>query len=191
MPNSSFHFPNHKSFFFFRFCITHQCHKRKLLCTFLGQTWNTLHNRNKWKCKFLRLSRVLRSEFVKFLKSILKRQVDSSLNFISLFSVMKDNSSVLFLAQTTYTFLEKSPLKWKILRLSSAQVKICEVPNVNFEKKVDSSPNFVSLFIVMKDNSPVLFFSSNNIYSAQKECIKVNIFETFTCLGKNLSNSSC
>ena len=35
------------------------------------------------------------------------------------------------------------------------------------------------------------FFSSNNIYFAQKEPIKVNIFETFEYSGQNLSNSLC
>ena len=39
--------------------------------------------------------------------------------------------------------------------------------------------------------SPVYFFSSNNIYFAQKELIKVKIFETFVCSGHNLSNSLC
>ena len=36
--------------------------------------------------------------------------------------------------------------------------------------------------------SPLYFFSSNNIYFAQKEPIKVNIFETFECWGQNLLN---
>ena len=35
------------------------------------------------------------------------------------------------------------------------------------------------------------FFSSNNIYFAQKDPIKVKIFETFECSGQNLSNSLC
>ena len=39
--------------------------------------------------------------------------------------------------------------------------------------------------------SPLYFFSSNNIYFAQKELIKVKIFETFVCSGHNLSNSLC
>ena len=55
-------------------------------------------------------------------------------------------------------------------------------------KQVDSSRNFVSLFSFMKDN-PLYFFSSNNIYFAQKEPIKVKIFETFEYSGQNLSNS--
>ena len=35
------------------------------------------------------------------------------------------------------------------------------------------------------------FFSSNNIYFAQKEPIKMKLFETFKCLGQNSSKSSC
>ena len=37
--------------------------------------------------------------------------------------------------------------------------------------------------------TPPYFFSSNNVYFAQKESIKVKIFETFECLGQNLSNA--
>ena len=39
--------------------------------------------------------------------------------------------------------------------------------------------------------SPLYYFSSNNIYFAEKEPIKVEIFETFKCSGQNLSNSLC
>ena len=56
------------------------------------------------------------------------------------------------------------------------------------KRKVDSSPNFVSLFSFMKDDC---FFSSNNIYFAKKEHIKTKIFETSKCLGQNSWNSSC
>ena len=35
------------------------------------------------------------------------------------------------------------------------------------------------------------FFSSNNIYFAQKESIKMKIFETFECVCQNLSNFLC
>ena len=136
---------------------------------------------------------MLRSKFVKFLMPILKRQVSSSLNFVSLFSFMKDNFYVLFssnniyfaqkesikvkvletfecsgqnlsnsfcqfwngnsipvqilhpysisseinplhfLAQAIYTLLKRSTLKWNFLRLSSARIKICQIPHVNFE----------------------------------------------------------
>ena len=37
--------------------------------------------------------------------------------------------------------------------------------------------------------TPLYFFSSNNIYFAQKEPIKMKVFETFKCSGQNLSNS--
>ena len=39
--------------------------------------------------------------------------------------------------------------------------------------------------------APLYIFSSNNKYFSQKEHIKMNIFETFKCLGQNSSNSSC
>ena len=39
--------------------------------------------------------------------------------------------------------------------------------------------------------TPVYFFSSSNIYFAEKERIKTKFFETFKCLGQNSSNSSC
>ena len=52
-----------------------------------------------------------------------------------------------------------------------------------FKRQADSSPNFVSLFSFMKDN-PLYFFSSNNIYFAQKDPIEMKSLETFECLGK-------
>ena len=87
--------------------------------------------------------RVLISKFVKFLMPILK-QVSSSPNFVSLFSLMKDNSSVFFLAETIHTLLKRSLLKWKFLRLSSAQVKICQIPYANFE----TTSRFLSKFCI-------------------------------------------
>ena len=47
-------------------------------------------------------------------------------------------------------------------------------------------PPSVSLKITL-----LYFFSSNNIYFAQKEPIKMTIFQTFKCSGQNFSNSSC
>ena len=37
-----------------------------------------------------------------------------------------------FLGQTIYTLLIRTPLKWKSLRLLSAQIKICQIPYANF-----------------------------------------------------------
>ena len=39
--------------------------------------------------------------------------------------------------------------------------------------------------------TPLYFFSTRNIYFAQKESIRVKIFETFECSGQNLSNALC
>ena len=39
--------------------------------------------------------------------------------------------------------------------------------------------------------TPLCFFSSHNIYFAQKEPITVKIFETLECSGQNLWNSLC
>ena len=62
-----------------------------------------------------------------------------------------------FLAQTIYTLVKRSSLKWKFLRLSSAWVKFCQIPYASLKRKVDSSPNFACLFSFMKDYSSVLF----------------------------------
>ena len=39
------------SHFFFKFCMTPQCHELQLLCTFLGETLYTLHKKDQSKCK--------------------------------------------------------------------------------------------------------------------------------------------
>ena len=62
-----------------------------------------------------------------------------------------------FLVQAIYTLLIRSPLKWKSFRLPSAQVKFDKILMPIFKGQVDSSPNFVSLFTFVKDNSSVLF----------------------------------
>ena len=77
------------------------------------------------------------------------------------------------------------------MKLSSALVKICQIPHVIFGSISQFFfSNFASIFSVMKDNSSV-FFSSEIIYFGQKQPIKVQIFGTFDCLGQNSSNSSC
>ena len=85
----------------------------------------------------------------------------------------------------------KSPLKWKSLRLSRVQGQ--NLPNSLCQFLNDKSiplqifyPPSVSWKI-----TPLHFFSSNNIYFAEKEPIKVKTFETFECSGQNLSNFWC
>ena len=132
---------------------------------------------------------LLRWKFVKFLLSILKRQVDSSPNFVFLFNFMKDNSSVLFWAQKIYTLLKWSPLKGNFLRLLSARVNNPQFRHVNLKWQVNSSWNFVSFFIAITDNSSVEF----KLILFQlwiKGSHQNPNFETFKCSDGNLSYSS-
>ena len=72
-------------------------------------------------------------KFAKFIMSFLKGQVIFPSNFGSIFSAIKNNSSILFLVQTLFALVKSSLLKCKFLRFSSAPVKICQIPPVNFE----------------------------------------------------------
>ena len=115
--------------------------------------------------------------------SILKRQVNSSSIFSSFFIVMTHNSSGNFKLIHFY-FGQKDPIKVPILALLSALVKIRQIPHVIFQ----TTSQFFFKFCI----TPLYVFSSSNIYFAQKEPIKVKVFETFKCSGQNLSNySSC
>ena len=49
-----------------------------------------------------------------------------------------------FSAQTIYTFLKRRLIKWNFLRLLSAQVKICRIPDANFE----TTSRFLSKFCI-------------------------------------------
>ena len=83
-PNFLCHFWNHQSFF-----------ATQLLCIFLAQTLHIFYKSipSKWKFSDFLL---LALKFTKFLMSFFKQKVSFSLKFRSLFSVMRDNSSVLF-----------------------------------------------------------------------------------------------
>ena len=87
-----------------------------------------------------------------------------------------------FLAQTLHTLVKKSTLKCNFL---SAPAQ-----NLFWKRQVHSSPNFHHSSLSRKI-IPVYFSSSTNIYFAQKEPIKVKMFETFQCSGQNLSISLC
>ena len=120
--------------------------------------------------------------------SILKRQVDFSPYFVSVFSLMKDNSSVPFLAQTIYPLL---PIKMKIFVTSKCLGQI--LSNCLGQFWNDESiplqilyPSSVSCSII-----PRYFFTSNVMYFAEKEPIEMKFFETFECSGQILSNLFC
>ena len=117
--------------FLSKFCILLQFHERLFLCTFLAQTIYTLLKRSPLKWKFLRLS----SARVKFCQ-IPYANFETTSRCLSKFCIpLQFHERLLlctFLAQTIYTLLNRSPLKWKFLRLLSAQVKICQIPYANF-----------------------------------------------------------
>ena len=89
-----------------------------------------------------------------------------------------------------FYFRQKDPINVPILKLCSALVKICQ--------NLCHFPNHKLVFLQILHHSsmswkitPLYLFSSNNIYFAQKETIKVKLFETFECSGQNFSNSLC
>ena len=96
-----------------------------------------------------------------------------------------------FSAQTICTLLKRSLLNLKSLRLSSAQVKICQILYALFFKDKSIPFQILHPSSVSWKITPLYFFSSNNIYFAQKEHIKMKIFGTFKCSGQNSSNSTC
>ena len=76
-------------------------------------------------------------------------------------------------------------IKVPILTLSSALVKICQIPHDIFQTTSQFSFQILHHSSVSWKMAPLYCFSSNIIYFAQKEHIKVKIFETFKCLGQN------
>ena len=120
---------------------------------------------------------MLGSKFAKFLMSILKRQVGSSSIFVSFFIVITHNFSANFKFFIHFLLWPKG--SHQSSNFDTFECSGENLPNSSFAKfskqQVNFSSNFVSLFNVMKDISSIRF-SSNNIYFAQKESIKVKIF---------------
>ena len=86
-------------------------------------------------------------------------------------------------------FVQKEPIKMKILRLfefsgQNLSNSLCQFLNNESILLQILYPSSISWKI-----TPLYLFSSNNIYFAHKEPIKLKIFETFERSGQNLSNS--
>ena len=75
---------------------------------------------------------MLRSKLAKLFMSILKRKVDSSSNFESVFIVMAHNPFVNFKPFFFY-FGQKEPIKVPLLTLLSALVNICQISHVSLQ----------------------------------------------------------
>ena len=99
-------------------------------------------------------------------------------------------TSLYFFSSNNIYFAQKEPIKVKIFETFECLGQNLSNALWQFLNKLVPLqilyPNSVSWKI-----TPLYFFSSNNIYFAQKEPIKVKISETFECSGQNLSNSLC
>ena len=84
------------------------------------------------KCKLSDLL-LLALKFTKFLMSFLESRVSFSSNFTSLFSVMRHNSSAIFHLNLCMFFGQKNPIKVEIFRLSTARMKINQIPYIIFQ----------------------------------------------------------
>ena len=105
-------------------------------------------------------------------------------NFVSFFIIMTHNSSVNFKLIHFLLWTKGSHESPNFDTLKYSGLMSFSKPQVGFPS------NSAPLFNIMKDNSSLLFTSSN-IYFAQKEPIKVKIFDTIECSCQNLSNSLC
>ena len=94
------------------------------------------------------------------------------------------------LVQTLYTLIKKSPLKCKFLRFSSAPVKICQIPHVNFETTSHFFFQFCIFFHCHDKISPVNFKLIHFLLWLKESHQSPNL-ETFKCFGENFPNSSC
>ena len=142
--------------FLFKFCIILHCHDTKVPCKFSAHTFYTLDKRTPSKSQCLDF-RTCSGE--NLLNSYVIFETTSHFSFKFCISIQCDQTWLFctFLAQTLCTLVKSSPLKCKFLRFSSARVKICQIPHVNFEMEVNSVSNFESFFIAMTHNSPVSF----------------------------------
>ena len=94
----------------------------QLACIILAQTLHTFDKNIPSKCKFSDFS-LLELKFIKFLMSFFKQKMSFYSKFGSLFSVMRDKSSALFLAETLYAIDKSSISKCKFSEMPLLTLK--------------------------------------------------------------------
>ena len=119
--------------------------------------------------------------------SFLKAQVSFLSNVASIFSVIKQNFPILFLAQTLYTLFKRSPLKSKFLRFSSAQVKTHQVPHVNFELTSQFIFNFCIIMYCHDTQFPCTF-QAHTFSTSDKSIPSRSQFGDFQVLWSKFAN---
>ena len=115
-----------KSQFFFKLCITLQCHKTQLFCTFSSKTLYTLDKRSPSKCIFwLSAARMKLNQITSFFNPRV-----SSPRVSSPFSVMTNNSYKCS-SWNIICFGQKEPIKVQFCRLLSALMKVHPLPHAS------------------------------------------------------------
>ena len=115
--------------------------------------------------------------------SVLEPRVSFSSNFASLFNVMRHNSSVLF--QLIFIcFGRKEPINVQILRLSSAYVKIHQIPIVIFQTK---SQFFFKVWITLQCHERYCTFLFETLHSIDKSNTSKWKFSDFRLLAWKLT----
>ena len=100
-------------------------------------------------------------------------------------------TALYFFSSSNIYFAQKEPIKVKIFETFD-----CSRQNLSNSFGQFWNGNLIPLQILYPYSiswkiTPLYFFSSNNIYFAQKELIKVKICETFECSRQSFSNSLC
>ena len=118
---------------------------------------------------------------------------DESISFLILYpsSGSWRITPLYFFSSNNIWFAHKEPIKVKIFDTfersgQNLTNSLCQFLNDKFIPLQILYPSSVSWQITL-----LYFFSSSDIYFAQKEHIKMKICETFKCSGQNSSNSSC
>ena len=106
-------------------------------------------------------------------------------------SVSWNITPMYFFSSNNVYFAQKEPMKMKTFETFECTGQIssnflCQFWNGKSIPVQILYPSSVSWKI-----TPLYFITSNNIYFAQKESIKMKIFETFECACQNLSNFLC
>ena len=126
------------------FETTYKSFFTQFFCSFLAQTLHTFYKSSPSKCKFSDFP-LLRLKFTKFLMSFFKQKVSFSSKFGSFFSVMRDNSSVLFLTETLYAIEKGTTSICKLSELPQLTLKFTKFlmsilePRVSFSSKFGNS----------------------------------------------------
>ena len=113
------------------------------------------------------------------------------LEILYLSSVLWKIIPLYFFSSNNIYFAQKEPIKMKIFETFECSGQILSNSLCQFWN--DESIPFQILYpsSVSWRITPLYFFSSDNIYFAQKEPIKMEMFETYECSGQNFSNFLC